>query len=92
MEQRNKYWRRQQAERLFKQRMMLHAAWGDRIWNEETRTWNHHPHWFELAKERWCKVYKTTGRPCSCALCKGERYNRISNKKDTARIIRESFD
>ena len=92
MEQRNKYWRRQHTERLFKQRMMLRAAFGDRIFVMESGTWNRHPHWFELAKERWCKVYKTTGRPCSCPICKHERYNRRANKKDTARIIRESQD
>lgn len=92
MEQRNKYWRRQHTERLFKKRMVLHAAWGERIWDEENQTWNRHPHWFELAKEKWCKVYKTTGRPCSCFICKRERYNRVYNKKISACIIRESFD
>ena len=92
MEQRNKYWRRRHTERLFKQRMMLHAAWGTRVFDKESGTWNYHPRWFELAKEPWCKVYKTTGRPCSCPICKGERYKHSAKKQETARIIRETFD
>ena len=51
-----------------------------------------HPHWFELAKQKWNHIYKTTGTPCSCCICKGERYNRRDFKKDTQRIIRESLE
>ena len=50
----------------------------------------HSPHWFELAKLRCWKVYKTTGTPCSCMICQGERYNRLSYKKETQRIIQKA--
>lgn len=90
MEQRNKFWRRQHTARLFKRRMMLFAACGTRIFDDESGTWNKHPHWFEIAKQHWAHAYKSDRKPCSCFLCKGERYNRTDNKKKTGRIIREA--
>lgn len=53
---------------------------------------DNHPHWFELAKEKWAKVYQTTGTPCSCWMCRGEEYNRREYKRETLRIIRESME
>ena len=47
---------------------------------------------FELAKEKWAKVYKTTGVPCSCWMCRGEEYDRREYKKEMLRIIEESLD
>lgn len=91
MEQRNKYWRRRHTARLFKQRMIFWAACGRPIINEDGSC-NEHPHWFELAKERGCKVYKSTGTPCSCWLCKSESYNRTGYKRETARIIEETWE
>ena len=86
MEKRNKLWRKRHQWRLFKKRMILRAAYKDPIWNEEG-VLVEHPHWFELAKQKWNYIYKTTGRPCSCSICKRERYNRKSFKKETYRII-----
>lgn len=43
--------------------------------------------WLELRREKWCQPFRTTGRPCSCPICAGERYNRIEFKRDTRRII-----
>ena len=77
--------------RVFKARMMLYAAYGSFIIREDGSV-NKHPHWFELAKEKWAMVYKSTGTPCSCLLCKGEVYNRREYKKETLRIIRESME
>ena len=51
-----------------------------------------YPHWFELAKDKWAKVYQSTGTPCSCWICRKERYNRREYKKETLRIIRESTE
>ena len=51
-----------------------------------------HPHWFELAKDKWAQVYKTTGTPCSCWMCRGFEYDRKEYKKETLRIIRESME
>ena len=47
-------------------------------------------HWFELATEHWMQVYRTTGTPCSCSLCKGPEYDRMEYKRETKRIIEES--
>lgn len=92
MEQkRNKYWRRQQMKRVFKQRMILWAAYGHPVQNEDG-TWKENAHWFELAKTHWCQVYKTTGTPCSCWMCQGNTYSRLDFKKETKRILKESFE
>ena len=45
-----------------------------------------------LAKDKWAKVYQSTGTPCSCWMCRGEEYNRRQYKKETLRIIRESTE
>ena len=80
MDKRNKLWRRQQMARVFKARMILYAAYGTPVIREDGSIDNH-PHWFELAKDKWAKVYQTTGTPCSCWMCRGEKYNRKEYKK-----------
>ena len=92
MEQkRNKRWRKQQGFRVFKARMILFAAYKNCIFDEEgNRVYN--PHWFELAKQHWCRVYKTTGTPCSCMLCQGNHYDRLEYKSTMRRIIEETLD
>ena len=77
--------------RLFKARMILRAAFQDCMWDAEGNLIER-PHWFELAKQKWNHIYKTTGTPCSCWMCKGESYNRRDFKKETRRIIKESFE
>lgn len=77
--------------RVFKARMILYAAYGTPVIREDGSIDNH-PHWFELAKDKWAKVYQTTGTPCSCWMCRGEKYNRKEYKKETLRIIRESME
>ena len=91
MDKRNKLWRRQQMARVFKARMILYAAYGHPIIHEDGSVTNH-PHWFELAKDKWAKVYQSTGTPYSCWMCRGEEYNRRQYKKETLRIIRESTE
>jgi len=49
-------------------------------------------HWFELAKEHWTQVYRSTGTPCSCWMCRGNEYSRLDYKRETHRIIQESMD
>lgn len=92
MDKRNKFWRRQQTARLFKARMIIFAAYANSCIIRDDGSYYKHPHWFELAKEKWAQAYKTTGSPCNCPFCKGERYNRKDYKKETQRIIRESMD
>jgi|GEM_PF-120174 len=48
--------------------------------------------WKELRMVKWCQVYRTTGQPCSCEMCSGERYNRIDFKRDTERVVREELE
>lgn len=48
--------------------------------------------WKELRTQKWCQVYRTTGQPCSCILCTGERYNRLEYKRETARLLRQQMD
>ena len=88
MDKRNKFWRRQQMARVFKARMILYAAYGHCIIREDG-SYYEHPRWFELAKEKWAQVYKTTGTPCSCWMCRGFEYDRKEYKKETRRIIRD---
>lgn len=80
MDKRNKLWRCQQMARVFKARMILYAAYGHCIIREDGNYYEH-PHWFELAKEKWAQVYKTTGTPCSCWMCRGFEYDVRSIRK-----------
>ena len=48
--------------------------------------------WKELCKVKWCQVYRTTGQPCSCPMCAGERYSRTDFKRETAMVIREQLE
>ena len=91
MEKRNKFWRRQQMACVFKVRMIFYTSCGNCVIHDDGSVDNH-PHWFELAKEKWAKVYKTTGVPCSCWMCRGEEYDRREYKKEMLRIIEESLD
>ena len=75
--------------RVFRVRMILYAAYGHCIIREDGSCYEH-PHWFELAKDKWAQVYKTTGTPCSCWMCRGEEYDRKGYKQETLRIIKES--
>ena len=69
MDKRNKFWRRQQMARVFKARMILYAAYGHCIIREDG-SYYEHPHWFELAKDKWAQVYKTmTARSIRKKLC-----------------------
>ena len=91
MDKRNKFWRRQQMVRVFKARMILYAAYGHCIIRKDGSHYEY-LHWFELAKEKWAQVYKTTGTPCSRWMCRGMEYNRKEYTKETLRIIRESME
>lgn len=91
MDKRNKLWRCQQMARVFKARMILYPAYGHCIIREDG-SYYEHPHWFELEKDKWAQVYKTTGTPCGCWMCRGFEYDRKEYKKETLRIIRESME
>ncbi len=88
---RTKLWRKKQEFRIFKARMIYYAA-GEEYHRYADGTYHKPLHWFELAKEHWAQVYRTTGTPCSCWICQGVKYNRLDYKRDTKRIIREETD
>ena len=71
--------------------LILYAAYGRCIIREDG-SYYEHPHWFELEKDKWAQVYKTTGTPCGCWMCRGFEYDRKEYKKETLRIIRESME
>lgn len=48
--------------------------------------------WKELRKVKWCQVYRTTGQPCSCEMCSGERYRRVDFKRETEKIFQEQLE
>ena len=87
MEKRTRQWRRHQTARVFKARIKRQASFSDIIIRKDGTT-VYNPHWFELAKEHWAKVYRTTSTPYSCCVCRGERYNRKKTKRETSRILK----
>lgn len=92
MEQkRDKQWRKQQGFRVFKARLIRLATYKYCAFDEEGNPVDN-PHWFELAKQHGCQVYKTTGTPCSCMLCQGNHYDRLDYKKTMRRILRETLE
>lgn len=88
---RNRQWRRKQSFRVWRNRVKVRAAWTlDWIMDDGRHVYR--PLWHEMMKCQWANVYKTTGTPCSCPMCKGESYNRRAYKKETRRIIVETMD
>lgn len=86
-------WRRIQKKRVWRNRLRLifrafssayveDASTGE---NREAQTWK------ELRNVKWCQVYRTTGHPCSCVMCSGQRYNRVISKREAANNIREQL-
>lgn len=78
---RNKEWRKQHCKRVFKRRMKFFASSCSTLLTDDGNRIQH-PHWHDYAKVRSFKAYKTTSTPCSCWLCKGERYNRAKSKNN----------
>lgn len=78
---RTRAWRRYQARRVFKARLKYAAVCRS------------YPavKWTELLNDKWSKIYKTTGTPCSCWLCRGESFDRNSAKRETVRKINEAL-
>lgn len=82
-------WRRIQKKRVWHNRLRLifRAFSPAYLKDPNTGTMREAETWKELRKVKWCQVYRTTGNPCSCPMCSGERYNRIDSKSETSRII-----
>jgi hypothetical protein len=89
MEKRNKHWRIEQRNRIYAAQMKLQASWGGEF--IIGGKWVRDPRWIDLYKANWNPVYKSVRRPCSCWICRRERYNRCECKKETSRILDESM-
>lgn len=76
---------------MFKARMLYYASL-ERCWYSLDGCFHAPRHWFELAKTHWAQVYRSTGTPCSCWMCRGDEYDRVEYKRETRRIIRESME
>ena len=89
MEKRNKRWRIEQRNRIYAAKMKLHAAYGNEFIIDGELVRN--PRWIDLYRANWNPVYKSVRTPCSCWICRGERYNRYAYKKERFRILDESM-
>lgn len=83
-------WRRIQRKRVWRNRLRIifRAFFEDTSTGEVRKAET----WKELRTVRWCQVYRTTGQPCSCPMCSGERYSRVDSKRETERVIREQLE
>ena len=87
-------WRRIQKKRVWRNRLRFIFRAFSPAYVEDTSTGvkREAETWKELCKVKWYQVYRTTGQPCSCPLCSGERYSRLGFKRETAKAIREHLE
>ena len=83
MEKRNRLWRKRHQWRLFKTKMVLFANYPYPHFIDDEGNCIQHPHWFELAKQRWNYHYKSMRTPCSCRLCRRGNIAIINKKPRT---------
>lgn len=87
-------WRRIQKKRVWRNRLRIifRAFSPAYVEDPTTGTIREAETWKELQTVKWCQVYRTTGQPCSCPMCSGERYSRVDFKCETERVIREHLE
>ncbi len=87
-------WRRIQKKRMWRNRLRIIFRVFSPAYVEDPATGiiREAETWKELYKVKWCQVYRTTGQPCSCPMCSGERYDRLDFKCETERVIREQLE
>lgn len=87
-------WRRIQKKRVWRNRLRLIYRAFSTVYLEDYSTGEKREAetWKDLRKVKWCQAYRTTGQPCSCEMCSGDRYNRVESKRDAFRIIREELE
>lgn len=87
-------WRRIQKKRVWRNRLgiVFRAFSPAYIDDPATETIREAETWKELQKVKWCQVYRTTGQPCSCEMCSGERYSRADFKRETRMVFREQLE
>lgn len=87
-------WRRIQKKRVWRNRLRIvfRAFSPAYVDDSATGTIREAETWKELQKVKWCQVYRTTGQPCSCEMCSGERYSRVDFKRETRMVFREQLE
>lgn len=87
-------WRRIQKKRVWRNRLRIIFRAFSPAYVEDTSTGvkREAETWKELQKVKWYQVYRTTGQPCSCPMCSGERYERLDFKRETSKAIREQLE
>lgn len=87
-------WRRIQKKRVWRKRLRIIFRVFSPAYVEDsaTGTIREAETWKELRKVKWCQVYRTTGQPCSCPMCSGERYSLVDFKQETEKAIREQLE
>ena len=87
-------WRRIQKKRVWRNRLRLifRAFSTEYVEDCSTGKKREAETWKELRKVKGYQVYRTTGHPCSCDMCTGERYKRVKFKRDSAQYIREQLE
>ena len=83
-------WRRTQTIRKWHSRLhklYFYFGYNTNAYGRERK----YESWRDLKGVKWCKQYKDTARPCSCPICKGERYSRVNFSHETKRIIKEEL-
>ena len=78
---RTRAWRRHQARRVYKARLKYAAA---------CRNYSR-IHWVDFYGQPDSFIYKTTGTPCSCWLCRRESFDRLKHRKEMLRIVNEEL-
>ena len=91
MEQRNKHWRQLQRRKFYIAALKRFASWDTSIFALDGSV-KKNPRWIDLYKANAFQVYKSVRVPCSCYLCRGERYDRRAFKKETARILKDAAE
>lgn len=62
----------EQVFRVFKKRMVYYASFDNGYFDHRTKEYKRPLHWFELAKEKWTRVYKTPARLAVVCCAKGK--------------------
>lgn len=79
-------WRRIQKKRVWRNRLRIIFRAFSKSSLENAESWK------ELRKLKWCQAYRTTGQPCSCMMCSGERFNRNDSKREAQKLLSEQLD
>ena len=86
--ERNKHWRELQRRKFYIAALKREASWDDSYISGNIRL--DHPKWVDLYRVNAYSFYKSVRVPCNCWMCRGERYDRRSFRKETNRLLLES--